>query len=56
MQLSDTALAHLQTLRGLGIYVAIDDFGTGQSSLARLHTLPFDIFKLEKVLPTNWIS
>lgn len=48
MQLSDAALAHLQTLRSLGIYVAIDDFGTGQSSLARLHTLPFDIIKLDK--------
>lgn len=48
MQLSDAALAHLQSLRSLGIYVAIDDFGTGQSSLARLHTLPFDIIKLDK--------
>jgi EAL domain-containing protein (putative c-di-GMP-specific phosphodiesterase class I) len=48
MHLSDAALAHLHTLRSLGIYVAIDDFGTGQSSLARLHTLPFDIIKHDK--------
>lgn len=48
MQLSDAALAHLHTLRSLGIYIAIDDFGTGQSSLARLHTMPFDIIKLDK--------
>lgn len=38
----------LNSLRTLGVRVAIDDFGAGQSSLARLHTLPFDIIKLDK--------
>ena len=38
----------LQALRRMGMTVAIDDFGTGQSSLARLHTLPFDKIKLDR--------
>jgi EAL domain-containing protein (putative c-di-GMP-specific phosphodiesterase class I) len=38
----------LHTLRSLGICIAIDDFGKGQSSLSRLHTLPFDTIKLDK--------
>lgn len=39
---------NLLDLRELGMTVAIDDFGTGQSSLARLHTLPFDKIKLDR--------
>ena len=39
---------NLLALRELGMTVAIDDFGTGQSSLARLHTLPFDKIKFDR--------
>jgi len=38
----------LQTLRQRGIRIVMDDFGSGQSSLSRLHTLPFDVIKLDK--------
>ncbi len=43
-----TVRQHLQSLRDMQLTVAIDDFGTGQSSLARLHTLPFDKIKLDR--------
>jgi len=43
-----TVLQNLQSLRALGVTVAIDDFGTGQSSLTRLHQLPFDKIKLDR--------
>ena len=44
------ALQHtMQSLREMGMTLAIDDFGTGHSSLARLHTLPFDKIKLDRL-------
>lgn len=39
---------NLMALREAGLTIAIDDFGTGQSSLSRLHTLPFDKIKLDR--------
>jgi EAL domain-containing protein (putative c-di-GMP-specific phosphodiesterase class I) len=38
----------LLSLRELGVKLAIDDFGVGYSSLARLHTLPVDRFKIDQ--------
>jgi diguanylate cyclase (GGDEF)-like protein len=38
----------MNELRALGVRFQIDDFGTGYSSLARLHTLPFDIVKIDR--------
>lgn len=43
-----TLLQGLNTLRQTGIRIVMDDFGSGQSSLSRLHTLPFDVIKLDK--------
>ncbi len=43
-----TVRENLKALRETQITVAIDDFGTGQSSLARLHTIPFDKIKLDR--------
>lgn len=39
---------NMLALQSSGITLAIDDFGTGQSSLSRLHTLPFDKIKMDK--------
>lgn len=38
----------LEALRQRGIRIVMDDFGSGQSSLSRLHRLPFDVIKLDK--------
>jgi EAL domain-containing protein (putative c-di-GMP-specific phosphodiesterase class I) len=45
---SETAIAALWRLRGLGVRIALDDFGTGYSSLARLGDLPLDELKIDK--------
>ncbi|MCB1189424.1 MAG: EAL domain-containing protein [Leptospiraceae bacterium] len=37
----------LTKLKDMNIYLLIDDFGTGYSSLSRLHSLPFDIIKID---------
>ena len=38
----------LAPLRAAGVSVAMDDFGTGYSSLAALHSLPFDVLKIDQ--------
>jgi EAL domain-containing protein (putative c-di-GMP-specific phosphodiesterase class I) len=43
-----TVRQNLEALRQAGLSIAIDDFGTGQSSLGRLHTLPFDKIKMDR--------
>ena len=46
----------LQNLKGLGVRLAIDDFGTGYSALGRLHSLPFDRLKVDKVFVDELIG
>ena len=43
----------LKRLRSYGISIAMDDFGTGYSSLTYLHTLPFDILKMDREFIKN---
>ena len=47
-RISPTVIEGLHTLRARGVRIVMDDFGSGQSSLSRLHTLPFDVIKLDK--------
>ena len=45
---SSTAMEVLGSLRRLGVSLLMDDFGTGYSSLNYLHTLPFDVLKIDR--------
>lgn len=47
-RISQAVIDGLHALRARGVRIVMDDFGSGQSSLSRLHTLPFDVIKLDK--------
>ncbi|HTW98229.1 MAG TPA: EAL domain-containing protein [Acidimicrobiales bacterium] len=47
------AAEQLEQLHRLGVHIAIGDFGTGYTSLARLHRLPVDAIKIDRVLVSN---
>ena len=42
------AVKKLGMLHEMGVAIAIDDFGTGYSSLSYLHSLPFDLIKIDQ--------
>lgn len=50
------AIASLQTLKNAGLRIYLDDFGTGYSCLARLHQLPVDLLKIDRlfVVQEQW--
>jgi diguanylate cyclase (GGDEF)-like protein len=54
MQDIDFAVATLQDLQRLGIYIAMDDFGTGYSSLSALMHLPVNILKIDQSFVQNF--
>jgi len=45
---TQTTIARLSAIRGLGVRVAIDDFGTGYSSLGYLRRFPVDLLKIAR--------
>jgi diguanylate cyclase (GGDEF)-like protein len=45
---AESAVRKLGQLSKMGVTIAIDDFGTGYSSLSYLHTLPFDMVKIDQ--------
>lgn len=45
---SDTAVAMLHRLRGLGVSIAVDDFGAGYSSLSEIRRLPVNCLKMDQ--------
>ena len=49
----DTAMEVLGSLRRLGVSLLMDDFGTGYSSLNHLHSLPFDVLKIDRSFITR---
>ena len=48
LQGSESNLATLSQLAGLGVRISMDDFGTGYSSLSYLRSFPFDKIKIDK--------
>ena len=57
LELTESAMADLPApaidvlagLRRRGMRIAIDDFGTGSSTLGRLHQLPADVLKIDRL-------
>jgi diguanylate cyclase (GGDEF)-like protein len=48
LQDTETTLATLAQLKGLGLRISMDDFGTGYSSLSYLRKFPFDKIKIDQ--------
>ncbi|WP_052055262.1 EAL domain-containing protein [Myxosarcina sp. GI1] len=45
---SPTTSVVLEQLRSRGVQLCLDDFGTGYSSLSYLHSLPFNLLKIDR--------
>lgn len=53
MENIDQVRATLEAIDRLGVSSALDDFGTGYSSLSYVHTLSFDVLKIDKSFVKN---
>lgn len=45
---TESAIATLNSLKGLGVTLSVDDFGTGYSSLSYLKLFPIDVLKVDR--------
>ena len=48
MEVTDSLLARLDSLKKLGVRLSVDDFGTGYSNLVYLRTFPLDRLKIDR--------
>ncbi len=48
MEIGDSSLAKLNTLRDMGVQFHLDDFGTGYSSLSYLHRMSIEALKIDR--------
>ncbi len=48
MELGESSLHLVESLKSLGVSLALDDFGTGYSSLSRLKLFPLDFLKVDQ--------
>jgi EAL domain-containing protein (putative c-di-GMP-specific phosphodiesterase class I) len=48
LAVSETNLATLHRMRGLGVCISMDDFGTGYSGMSNLRAFPFNKIKIDR--------
>ncbi len=48
MESTETVMAILNEVKGMGVMLAVDDFGTGYSSLSYLKQFPIDVLKIDR--------
>lgn len=53
IEVDETMLRMIETLRELGVSISLDDFGTGYNSLVDLVAIPFDFIKIDKSFVDN---
>lgn len=53
IEVPETALQRIETLRSAGFHFALDDFGTGFASISYLERFPFTVLKIDRAFVQN---